>query len=78
MRGAIDVDSRPRGARVFIDGRYIGVTPLRWPDAAAGAHQVVLEHAGYTRTTIPVTVRQGEPARVVATLRVAAGSKDRE
>jgi hypothetical protein len=77
MRGAITVDSRPRGARVSIDGKYIGRTPLRWPDALPGAHQVVLDLAGYARTTIPVTVRQGEPARVAATLRAAA-SKDRE
>jgi hypothetical protein len=76
VRGAIAVDSRPRGARVFIDGRYVGLTPLRWPDAALGAHQVVLDLAGYTRTMIPVTVRQGEPARVTATL--VAASKDRE
>ena len=78
VRGAINVDSRPRGARVLIDGRYVGLTPLRWPDATPGAHRVVIDLSGYTRTTIPVTVRAGEPARVAATLRLAAPSKERE
>ena len=77
-RGTINVDSRPRGARVLIDGRYVGLTPLRWPDAAPGAHRVVLDLSGYTRATIPVTVRAGEPARVAATLQLAARPKERE
>jgi len=66
--GAIYVDSRPRGARVFIDDRAIGVTPLRLGDVAAGSHRVRLElpeHRTWTSTT-PVVA--GQEARVTASL----------
>ena len=41
--GSIYVDSRPRGARVFVDGRAVGTTPVRIPDVAIGSHVVRLE-----------------------------------
>ena len=68
-RVPLDVDSRPRGARVTIDGRFLGVTPLRWPDATPGTHRLQIEMGGYTPITMPVVVRPGEPARVAVTLR---------
>jgi hypothetical protein len=45
--GSIYVDSRPRGARVFVDGRAVGVTPLRLGDVRAGSHTVRLELADH-------------------------------
>jgi hypothetical protein len=46
--GSIFVDSRPRGARVFIDGRAVGVTPLRLGDVRAGSHTVRMELADHS------------------------------
>jgi hypothetical protein len=34
--GAIDFDSRPRGAKVTVDGRAMGETPVRVADLSAG------------------------------------------
>jgi eukaryotic-like serine/threonine-protein kinase len=69
MLGTLDVDSQPRGARVRVNGRYLGVTPLRWPEAILGTLTVDLELAGYHSASVPVVVKPGEPARLVVTLR---------
>lgn len=79
LRGAIYADSRPRGARVLVDGRLIGTTPLRLPDVVAGRHEVRLELEGYRPVTTPVTVSGGREARVAVTLtrRAPAGGGGR-
>lgn len=65
---SLAVDSRPRGARVTIDGRAIGVTPLDAPELAPGVHSVRVELAGYQPVTTKVTVKAGEAARLAVTL----------
>jgi hypothetical protein len=45
--GSVYIDSRPRGARVFVDGKPIGVTPLRLGEVKAGSHTVRLELADH-------------------------------
>ena len=66
--GSVYVDSRPRGARVSIDGRLVGTTPLSVPELAAGEHRVQVELAGYLTHASMVTVRGGEQSRVTVTL----------
>ncbi|MEO8071241.1 MAG: PEGA domain-containing protein, partial [Acidobacteriota bacterium] len=41
--GSIDIDSAPRGARVIVDGRFIGHSPLRLAEQRPGTHAVTLE-----------------------------------
>ncbi|MBP8273219.1 MAG: PEGA domain-containing protein, partial [Acidobacteria bacterium] len=66
--GTINVDSRPKGAQVTIDGRALGATPLSAPGFAPGTHSVRVELAGYKPVTTSVTVKAGETARVAVTL----------
>jgi hypothetical protein len=66
--GSIFVDSRPRQARVLIDGRMIGTTPLRIPEVHAGSHLVRLELVGFRSFATTVGVKSGEEARVTAAL----------
>src|SRR6185436_7583139 len=47
--GPLTVESRPAGARVFIDGRLAGTTPLTLADVPAGEHALHLDHDGYRR-----------------------------
>jgi hypothetical protein len=68
-RGAIDVDSRPRGARVIVDGRFVGLSPLRLADIGPGEHQVTLEMGGYRSATGRVRVDAGRTAQLTTTLR---------
>ena len=66
--GSLVVDSRPAGARVIVDGRAMGVTPLTIPALAAGSHTVRLERAGYTSIATTTRVEPGARARVAVTL----------
>jgi hypothetical protein len=67
-RGAIDVDSRPRGARVTIDGRFAGTTPLRVPELPVGLHTVTIELEGHKTLTTRTAVEAGKAAVVKVTL----------
>ncbi len=40
--GSLYVDSRPRGARVLVNGKFMGNTPLRIPDVSIGSQIVRL------------------------------------
>jgi hypothetical protein len=66
--GTLYVDSRPRGATVFLDGRSVGQTPLSLPDVPIGAHVVRLELAGKRTWTTSTRVVAGETARVTGSL----------
>ena len=56
----LTVTSRPDGARVFLDGREIGVTPLKSP-VPAGRHFLALEADGYERSSSEVEIKPEEP-----------------
>ncbi|MEO7190707.1 MAG: PEGA domain-containing protein [Vicinamibacterales bacterium] len=62
--GSIDVDSRPRGARVNLDGRFVGLAPLRLAQLQTGAHTVTLESPGRPAATRRVRVDAGQVATV--------------
>jgi serine/threonine-protein kinase len=66
--GAIDVDSRPRGARVSIDGRFVGNAPLRLADLEPGTHALTVEMSGYTGASRRVEVEPGGVSRLVVDL----------
>ena len=66
--GALAVESRPAGAKVYIDGQLVGTTPMSLPAVVAGPHAIRLEHDGYRRWAAPVRVVAGEPNRVTASL----------
>lgn len=66
--GSVYVDSRPRGAKVFIDGKEVGTTPLRVPELAIGAHVVRLELKDHHTWTNAVRITSGEEQRVTGSL----------
>jgi hypothetical protein len=66
--GTLVVESRPQGARVLIDGRIAGTTPLNIGDVRAGNHTIRIEREGYSAWTSAVTVNGGEQNRVTASL----------
>jgi hypothetical protein len=66
--GSIYVDSRPRGARVLIDGRPVGTTPLSVPDVRIGAHVIRLELPEHRPWSASTRVAAGETARVTGSL----------
>jgi hypothetical protein len=66
--GALVVDSRPAGAKVYLDGKLIGSTPLSLPTVTAGEHAVRLERDGYRHWSSSVRVVASERNRVTASL----------
>ena len=66
--GEIFVDSRPQGATVLVDGKPVGVTPLRLTGQPAGSHTVRLELADHQPWTSTATVIGGQTARVTGSM----------
>jgi hypothetical protein len=66
--GALSVESRPSGAKVYLDGRLMGTTPLSVTAVQAGEHAIRLERDGYRRWSSLVRVVSAEKNRVTASL----------
>ena len=65
--GPLVVVSRPPGARVVVDGEFVGTTPARL-DVAIGRHEVSIEIDGYPPWSTTVAVTETEGGRVNASL----------
>jgi hypothetical protein len=62
--GSIEVTSEPRGAAIYLDGRYQGVTNRILREVQPGVHGVVLEKTGYKNTSAAIEVTAGETAKL--------------
>jgi len=60
--------SRPPRARVFLDGRSVGTTPLRVAALEPRTYTVRLELAGHRDWTLDVRAVPGRLVRVTASL----------
>ena len=67
-QSTLQIDSRPRGAQVFVDGRFVGRTPVVAPGIHPGQHMVRMQMAGHRQWATAVTVGPGERARVGGSL----------
>jgi hypothetical protein len=67
VSGTLQVESRPAGANVYVDGRMIGTTPLLQA-VTSGEHGVRLELSGYREWTSSVQVTAAATSRVTASL----------
>jgi hypothetical protein len=76
LTGRLELDSDPPGARVFVDGRLLGLTPVRL-DLPSGQHVVTLQRDGYAEQRFDVTLaagaRVGESRALVPTAQERAG-----
>ncbi|MGE0703376.1 MAG: PEGA domain-containing protein [Vicinamibacterales bacterium] len=66
--GVLQVDSRPSGAEVFVDGRSRGRTPLQIEGVPVGDHGVRLALEGYVEWLAAVQITSGGRHRVAASL----------
>jgi hypothetical protein len=63
--GRLLVRSTPAGARVFVDGREVGVTPVTMRDLGRGAHAVRIVREGYRTAERRVAITGARPAQSV-------------
>jgi hypothetical protein len=54
----------PRGARVFIDHKAAGVTPLVVPDLDVGSHAIRVEADGYIGWSSSISISADRQTRV--------------
>ncbi len=66
--GTLEVATRPTGARVLIDGRAVGSSPVTVPGLTPGTHQIRLELPGHRPWTTAVEVTPSQTRRVSASL----------
>lgn len=69
--GFITVVSTPLGAKVYLDGKYVGKTPLDGLKVSVGTHEVLLKKDGYNETKVAVEVTPGKTSRISVTLHEA-------
>ena len=66
--GSLLIESRPSGARAFVDGAEVGRTPVTVPAATVGARAVRIQLPGYLIISTTTRVEPGTRARVAVTL----------
>jgi hypothetical protein len=57
--GTLAISSSPSRAKVYVDGIYFGLTPLR-AEFATGVHEVDIKLEGYKASSEKVSVRKGD------------------
>jgi len=66
--GTLQVFSSPSGAMVYIDGNYIGETPLTNYTLSPGNHEITIKKYGYTEYMKTVTITIGKKTTLSASL----------
>lgn len=67
-RGAVQINSTPAAAEAWVDGRFVGVTPVAAAGLTAGPHIVTLFKAGYAPVTTTATANAEALEQVSAEL----------
>jgi tetratricopeptide (TPR) repeat protein len=68
-RGSINVDSEPRGAAVFLDGKEAGATPLTLGRVSGGKHKVSLQKDYFEPSEQSVEIGPGASKEIHAQLK---------
>lgn len=74
VSGRINIDYRPLGSEVFIDGKKVGTTPNVFRDIPVGNRSVEIRKEGYETIRKSVAVRENEQTTLTGSLTVLASS----
>ncbi|MEJ2666252.1 MAG: PEGA domain-containing protein [Deinococcales bacterium] len=72
--GTVSFDSQPRGASVYLDGRYVGSTPIGRMSVPAGSHSVRFSLGGYRDANLSFDLAGGQDRQVNVRLSPASGA----
>ncbi len=64
------ITSTPRWAKVYIDDKLVGDTPLLLPSVNTGHHAIRISREGYKEIIDTFSVKEGEPKEYHATLQI--------
>jgi hypothetical protein len=67
----LEVETRPSGATVYVDGARVGTSPLKLESFKPGRHDIRLELPGHRPWTTTITAVAGRPTRVTASLELS-------
>src|SRR5262249_15539580 len=68
-RGSLEIRSEPAGAQAFVDGRFIGATPVSAEGLLVGRHFVTFKREGYQKAVVRAQVSAKRQETVSADLR---------
>lgn len=71
--GTLRFESSPSGAEVYVDGRYLGTTPIGQTTFREGRYDVEFSRSGYRTERVTAEVRAGRSDTVRASLRPVLG-----
>ena len=69
--GTLSLMSSPLGAKITIDGKEYGSTPLILDDLLIGKHKLSLSKQGYSTVAVDITINEGETTEQSVTLEKA-------
>ncbi len=72
--GSVGVESEPKQAKVFLDGDYIGTTPLVLQNLSFGEHEIIIMKDNYERWTRKIRIETPEKRYIHAILTPYSGS----
>ena len=72
--GTLRFETDPSGAEVYVDGSFLGTTPIGTTTFDAGSHDVRIERSGYVTDSFRVTVDAGTAGVVRRDLQALTGS----
>jgi hypothetical protein len=73
MFGALNVATRPESCRVFLDGEFVGHSPLMLEYVRVGEYDLSVTRSGYRDESTPVRIEPGRPTSVPLSLQRERG-----
>jgi len=65
MQGILSVEIKPVGAKIYVDDKYVGESPLMLENILVGKHRVKSVAAGLTDEERTIEIREGETSEVI-------------
>ena len=66
--GALDINSVPIDADIYLDGNKIGTTPMQLPECLIGSHTIKISKAGHSDFTKTITLAENTTEEISARL----------
>jgi len=72
-KGTLSIDSYPQNCEVYLNGEYVGVTPLE-KSVKIGKYTLEVKKEGYEDYKKEVTIERGKETVIIANLEISTGS----